>query len=227
MEVSRVVRRGRLAGRAKATVPEGDSGRMKCRLPRPTDDHGLRHSAWRDSDSGRGLCVAAATLLLGGGLAGSAFGQTPGADEGWLAGIQGGPFIGASIHRDVRVEYGLRIGISRGAWILDASASTYTSRFDAPPATQRDFEALAGLAWRPSLGVVVPQIGIRSGVGWLANRFGERSRVLVTGPYTGLEVPLLGSVALYGEAGANLYISGLGPGGPRGYARVGFQARLR
>jgi hypothetical protein len=74
---------------------------------------------------------------------------------------------------------------------------------------------------------VIPQIGIRSGAGWVANRFGERSRVLVTGPYTGLEIPLLGSVALYGEAGANLYISGLGPGGPRGYARVGFQVRLR
>jgi hypothetical protein len=178
--------------------------------------------------AGRRLCVAAATLFLAGGLAGSAFAQAPGADEGWLAGIQGGPFIGASIHRDVRVEYGLRIGISRGAWILDASASTYTSRFDRhPTTTPRSFEALGGLAWRPSLGVVVPQIGIRSGAGWVANRFGERSRVLVTGPYTGLEIPLLGSVALYGEAGANLYISGLGPGGPRGYARVGFQVRLR
>lgn len=142
------------------------------------------------------------------------------ADEGWA--LQGGPYLGSSIEgRDILPEFGARLGASRGTQMLDLTVSAYQVQFNLPRVRQWSFEALAGMAWqRRSIG-----LGFRSGIVRTPNFSGERSTAFIFGPHTAAALPLSPSFELRGEAGLHMYLSGLGPGGPRIYLRMGLEAR--
>jgi hypothetical protein len=170
------------------------------------------------------LSVAVSLLLFFGAFADPVSAQESDT-AGWI--IEGGPVAGTSIYSSPQFEYGLRIGARRGTRVLDASISTFTVRFNVPPATQRSYEALAGAAWHFGSNITAPGIGFRAGLTRTPNVFGEYTSAAVLGPHTSVSLPLGPALALRGEAGFHVYVSALGPGGPRGYLRLGLEGRSR
>jgi hypothetical protein len=137
--------------------------------------------------------------------------------------LQGGPFGGISnFGTGVFPEVGFRLGRKRGAKILDLSISGIQNRPRLMYAVRRwGFEGLVGRAWQPGpLG-----LGFRFGIIHAPNVLGEYLTHPAFGPHTTLVVQAGSQFSIRSEAGAHFYISRLGPGGPRGYIRVGLEAR--
>lgn len=178
----------------------------------------------RAADLGRWAVAATALILFSFILTEGAASQAPGPERA-VSGFTGGPFVGASTTRVSGLEYGARLGVRRGAWAVDASGSVFDVAFVVPPETHRTYEVLAGLSWYPFPTPYVPGIGLRAGGARTPNAFGDRSRALVLGPHTTIDLPVGRALNLRGEAGVHLYVSGLGPGGPRGYLRFGVEAK--
>jgi hypothetical protein len=147
---------------------------------------------------------------------------------GWL--IQGGPAAGVSSQTHVgNIEYAFRLGILRDKKAYDLTLSTINLQFSFfdPSVRHRTFEALVGRSWHFSSKMYVPGLGFRSGYANTPNGWGERFHSIVLGPHTSLGVPLGPLLALRGEGGFHIYISGMGPAGPRGYLRLGIEGRSR
>ncbi len=170
----------------------------------------------------RRLWVAAAAIFASGLIAEPASAQDSGAN-GWI--IQGGPYIGAAFSaRGISPEFRFRFGGRRETQVLDLNVSTFPVQYYVPQVRRWSFEALAGLAWQPSL----LGIGFRSGLYVVPNALGERLSGLVLGPHTALAVPLSPLFELRGEAGINFYdVLTWGLAGPRGYLQVGIEGRRR
>ena len=141
---------------------------------------------------------------------------------GWI--IQGGPYTGASFIGEMQFETGLRLGAQHGAGVLELSASTYPVQFQAPRGKHRGFEAMAGVAWQPSL----MGIGFRSGLGLAPDAQGKLWSVLAFGPHYALAIPIHREFQLRGEAGIHLfYFKSEILGNYRGFVRLGIERRLR
>lgn len=143
-------------------------------------------------------------------------------DQGWI--LQGGPIAGASFLGERQFELGFRLGARHGTRVVDLSASTYPVQFIVPVARHRGFEALAGVAWQPSM----IGIGFRSGLGLAPNAFGKLWSVLAFGPHYTLVVPIGSSLELRGEAGIHFfYFRSEVLEGSRGFVRLGIERRWR
>jgi hypothetical protein len=161
-------------------------------------------------------------------LARPASAQQTSSSDRWL--IQGGLHGGASMFsgRGTLPEFGIRLAAKRKTQVLDLTVSAFQQRYiryDLRRTVSRWFpEVMAGMAWQPN----ALSIGFRSGLVIGRDGQGGYHTLAAFGPHVGLNVPVASRFGLRGEAGAHLFASRThGLGGPRGYLRVGIEARTR
>jgi len=153
---------------------------------------------------------ACVLVLLAGTGAAPAAAQDPPPEEGLLASLQAGPYVGVTTGNGSTMEYALRIGTRTAPLRADVAISVipWTPQLRcASPSNCRvrlSQEYLVGVAWSPWRHPDAPALGVRAGVARAASYFGYHTARII-GPHAALGLPTFPRAGFRIEAGAIQY----------------------
>ena len=154
--------------------------------------------------------------------------QDPAPEEGLLAGLQAGPYVGVTTGNGSTMEYALRIGSRTAPLRADVAISVipWTPQLRcASPSNCRvrlSQEYLVGVAWSPWRHPDALAIGLRAGVARAASYFGYHTARII-GPHVALGLPTFPRAGFRIEAGVLQYVQKGQLPGYRAYVMAGVQ----
>lgn len=142
--------------------------------------------------------------------------------------LQAGPYIGGTTGgMGAKLEYGLRVGMSRGTWRADLTGSAIpiaaASGCNPSSPACRDVvhvEVLAGISRSLGTSPNAASLGFRAGLAKQESLFGP-PLMLATGPHLSVGIPIHAAVGLRTEAGVRTYLAWGHLPGFRAYISLG------